>query len=386
MGDGIGEIAVGSPMESGETQRWVSNGSVQLVIDQTILPNFDSWQLSARAYCASRMYWVKTGKSNYYSCGTTAFIGRGNKAGEGGWSEGDWLWKTLLTRTVYGKKRNLIDDSMHLNSIIWTAKAFGKVGDGEAFFIAGIRRASKAFPIKMEHGQLQLNGGSVIGNQSLWRIELSWLSDYGMLLARGWTHAWKSSHWYYIGEKEGVKWNRPSIERIVLRRNLKEGHGIVTGDFLGNGTVQIVTGPGRMAPMKLVNSESKLYEPLDDLLTVNSNPLIDKNGMATESLTGSWSEWVTENFDLSCARPSHQQLKIYWESEVILCDGRSWNVGSGEAGSLKVDLMLDKFFIFRILTLAFWLSKKTNEMLQSYLPRNDGPNTTQNYLNAVSRS
>lgn len=77
--------------------------------------------------------------------------------------------------------------------------------------------------------------------------------------------------------------NPGNLKLIVLDESLKEGHGIVTGDFLGTGTIQIVAG------LQMPNSDGKigvkLYQPIDSDYSSFKEYWIDENGMALESLT-----------------------------------------------------------------------------------------------------
>ncbi|PZX52799.1 hypothetical protein LV84_03409 [Algoriphagus ratkowskyi] len=72
-------------------------------------------------------------------------------------------------------------------------------------------------------------------------------------------------------------------KREYLDDSLKEGHGIVTGDFLGNGTVQIVA--GCRTPNEAGDIGIKLYELINENYTEFKAHWIDQNGMATECQT-----------------------------------------------------------------------------------------------------
>jgi len=299
-GDGMVEIAVGAQWNPGETSDESQSGSVHYLIrpdDPTQL--WTAVQLPHEP-TVHRMYWVKTGKSNYQLV-VLPLHGRGNKAGEGAGVKVIGYEKPADPNSLW--KTNLIDDSMHLTHNM-TAKPLG-VGDGESIFIAG-KEGVKSFSYQNGAWSATLNGGSVIGNQSFGELSLADISDYGMLLA-GVEPMHGNQVTVYMG-KEGV--NETDLpRRIVLDENLKEGHGIVTGDFLGNGTVQIVTG-WRM-PNEAGEFGIKLYEPLDDSYSEFKTHWIDQNGMATESLTAADLNGDGK-LDLIAAGRATNNLKIYW--------------------------------------------------------------------------
>jgi hypothetical protein len=103
--------------------------------------------------------------------------------------------------------------------------------------------------------------------------------------------------------------NSQNLKRIVLDESLKEGHGIVTGDFLGTGTTQIVAG------WRVPNADGKigikLYEPMDADYSSFREYWIDENGMAMESLTAADLNGDGK-LDIIAAGRATNNLKIYW--------------------------------------------------------------------------
>jgi hypothetical protein len=98
-------------------------------------------------------------------------------------------------------------------------------------------------------------------------------------------------------------------DRIVLDDNLNGGHGIATGDFLGNGQQQIVAGwrlPNRDGDVGV-----KLFYPKDAEGNEWDAIWIDKNGMATEDLRVADLN-ADGLLDIVAAGRQTNNLKIYW--------------------------------------------------------------------------
>lgn len=299
-GDGKVEIAVGAQWNPGETSDETQSGSVHYLIrpsDPTQL--WTPVQLPHEP-TVHRMYWVKTGKSNYQLV-VLPLHGRGNKAGEGAGVKVISYEMPKDPKTPW--KTYLIDESMHLTHNM-TAKAL-EIEHTETIFIGG-KEGVNSFSFKDGDWNASMNQESIIENHSFGELSLAEISDYGMLLA-----AVEPMHGnqvtVYLQPPGKTKTNQ--LTRIVLDESLKEGHGIVTGDFLGNGMPQLIAG-SRM-PNEAGEFGIKLYEPLDYSYSEFKTHWIDKNGMACESLTTADLNGDGK-LDIIAAGRSSNNLKIYW--------------------------------------------------------------------------
>jgi hypothetical protein len=299
-GDGKVEIAVGGQWNPGETSDESQSGSVHYLIrpsDPT--QGWTAVQLPHEP-TVHRMYWVKTGPSNYQLV-VLPLHGRGNKAGEGAGVKVMGYEKPADPLTPW--KTQLIDESMHLTHNM-TSKDLG-VGEGETIFIGG-KEGVKSFSYQAGDWFALQALESTIENHSFGELSLVDISSYGMILA-GVEPMHGNQVTAYLGalkKKESVK-----LQRLVLDESLKEGHGIATGDFLGNGTVQIVA--GWRVPNEAGEIGIKLYEPVDDSYSEFKTHWIDQGGIATESLTAADLNGDGK-LDIIAAGRSTNNLKIYW--------------------------------------------------------------------------
>jgi len=299
-GDGKVEIAVGGQWNPGETSDESQSGSVHYLIrpsDPTQL--WTPVQLPHEP-TVHRMYWVKTGKSNYQLV-VLPLHGRGNKGGEGAGVKVISYEKPKDPKSPW--KTHLVDESMHLTHNM-TAKELG-IEDTETIFIGG-KEGVKSFSFKDGAWDATMNQESSFKNRSFGELSLAEISESGMLLA-----AVEPMH----GNQVTVYLQPPGkteinqLSRIILDESLNEGHGIVTGDFLGNGTTQIVS--GWRVPNKAGEVGIKLYNPLDDSYSEFKTHWIDQSGMACESLTAADLN-NDGKLDIIAAGRATNNLKIYW--------------------------------------------------------------------------
>jgi hypothetical protein len=246
------------------------------------------------------MYWVKTGKSNYQLV-VLPLHGRGNKAGEGAGVKVISYEMPKDPKTPW--KTYLIDESMHLTHNM-TAKEVG-IEDTETIFIGG-KEGVKSFSFKDGAWDATMNQESSFENGSFGELSLAEISKYESLMA-----AIEPMHGNqvtaYLGPTGKIESNQ--IRRVVLDESLKEGHGIVTGDFLGNRTTQIVA--GWRVPNEAGEVGIKLYNPLDDSYSEFKTHWIDQGGMACESLAAADLN-NDGKLDIIAAGRATNNLKIYW--------------------------------------------------------------------------
>lgn len=299
-GDGKVEIAVGAQWNPGETSDEARSGSVHYLTrpaDPTQL--WTAVQLPHEP-TVHRMYWVKTGGDSFQLI-VLPLHGRGNKAGEGAGVRVVGYEKPADPKSVW--KTNLIDESMHLTHNM-VSKDLG-VGEGETIFIGG-KEGVKSFSFRNDSWFAGPTHDSPPGHESFGELSLAATPGQGMLLA-GIEPMHGNQVTVYVAPSD--KSGSATPQRIVLDENLKEGHGIVTGDFLGNGTAQIVA--GWRTPNEAGDTGIRLYEPLNEDYTEFKTHWIDQNGMATESLTSADLNGDGKP-DLIAAGRATNNLKIYW--------------------------------------------------------------------------
>uniref|UniRef100_UPI0025E527CA FG-GAP repeat domain-containing protein n=1 Tax=Algoriphagus sp. TaxID=1872435 RepID=UPI0025E527CA len=247
-----------------------------------------------------RMYWVKTAANNAHLV-VLPLHGRGNQGGEG-------LGVKVLAYEMpenpkEGWKTQVIDQSMHLTHNM-TSKDLG-IGEGETILIGG-KEGVKSFSFQNGEWASSLDQKFIIENYSFGELSLAETSSNGMLLAGiEPMHGNRVSAYIHSSGEIGTT----KMKRAVLDESLKEGHGIVTGDFLGTGTVQIVA--GSRVPNEDGDFGIKLYEPLNDSYDEFKTHWIDQNGMACESLTSADLDGDGK-LDLIAAGRATNNLKIYW--------------------------------------------------------------------------
>ncbi|MBN3583179.1 FG-GAP repeat protein [Algoriphagus aestuarii] len=296
-GDGKVEIAVGAQWNPGETNDEAQSGSVHYLIrpdDPTQL--WTPVQLPHEP-TVHRMYWVKTGRAAYQLV-VLPLHGRGNKAGEGAGVKVFAYEKPANPKDPW--KMTLIDESMHLTHNMISKDL--SVGEGETIFIGG-KEGIKSFSYQDNAWFAGPTTESPPGHESYGELALAVIPAKGMLLA-GIEPMHGNQVTTYTATQESTL-----PQRIVLDKSLKEGHGIVTGDFLGNGTVQIVA--GWRTPNEAGDIGIKLYEPVNENYTEFKPHWIDQNGMATESLAAADLNGDGK-LDLIASGRSTNNLKIYW--------------------------------------------------------------------------
>ena len=296
-GDGKVEIAVGAQWNPGETSNEDESGSVHYLIrpdDPTQL--WTAVQLPHEP-TVHRMYWVKTGSDSYQLI-VLPLHGRGNKAGEGAGVKVIAYEKPSDSNDPW--KINLIDESMHLTHNM-ISKDLG-VGEGETIFIGG-KEGIKSYSYGNNGWFAGPTNESPPEHESFGELAFAVIPGRGVMLA-GIEPMHGNQVTAYAATQESTQ-----LKRIVLDKSLKEGHGLVTGDFLGNGTVQLVA--GWRTPNEAGDIGIKLYEPVNENYTEFKAHWIDQNGMATESLTAADLNGDGK-LDIIASGRSTNNLTIYW--------------------------------------------------------------------------
>ena len=288
-GDGKVEVAVGAQWNPNETADTVKSGSVHYLVrpqDPTQL-----WKAVELPHepTVHRMRWVKSPDGSFYLL-VLPLHGRGNKNGEG---EG-------VKMIAYKFPKNpsaswdmfIVDQSMHLTHNFDIVE--DKSSNNPVFFIAGKEGVKIISPFSNNgNAQLTNSGKSAgeirIGNAGSKQPFIATIEPmHGVAVV------------VYSGESNKT--------RIVLDEQLKEGHAIATGDFLGLGYDQVVAG------WRIPNASNitgiKLYVP--DKTGSKWDPYwIDENGIATEDL-----QVLDMNgdgkLDIIASGRATKNLKIYW--------------------------------------------------------------------------
>ncbi len=99
------------------------------------------------------------------------------------------------------------------------------------------------------------------------------------------------------------------IWRIVLERNMNEGHGLAMGDLLGLGRDQVVA--GWRNPNKDGHFGIKLYVPFNQYWEAMDSYWVDRDGMACEDLQIADLDG-DGRLDIIAAGRSTNNLKVYW--------------------------------------------------------------------------
>lgn len=299
-GDGKVEIAVGAQWNPAETLDEAQSGSVHFLVrpeDPTQI-----WKPIKLPHepTVHRMYWVKTDDSKYQLV-VLPLHGRGNQSGEGAGVKVYGYEKPDDPTTSW--KMHLIDDSMHLTHNM-TIQTFSS-NQGESVFIAG-KEGVKSFSFQKNQWAPHFPNESIISSHSFGELSMSFVSKSQVLIA-GVEPIHGNQVTVHLADSKDLS---SSIKaRVILDEGLKEGHGIVTGDFIGNGKIQIVA--GWRIPDENGKVGIKLYHSLDDTYLNFETYWIDMDGMATESLTAADLNGDGK-LDLIAAGRASGNLKIYW--------------------------------------------------------------------------
>lgn len=294
-GDGKVEVAVGAQWNPGETTDPEKSGAVfylQRPADPT-----QTWTPKQLHHepTTHRMRWVKSGGKAFLI--VVPLHGRGNKNGEG---EGVKVMAYEFPENPNSDwNYEVIDESMHLTHNLDVAGfesdnvilLGGKEGVKLLYRSQGNWTSEQlSLPNQAGVGELRLGQG---GDQIPFLATIEPM--HGTTLVA------------YQGFDENLK--AQTLKRTVLTSKLKEGHALVTGDFLNLGSDQIAV--GWRNPNENQDIGIKLFIPKNGSFDQFEEIWIDQNGMACEDIQAADLDGDGK-LDLIASGRSTKNLKIYW--------------------------------------------------------------------------
>jgi len=294
-GDGKVEIAVGAQWNPGETSDIEKSGAVYYLIrPEDPTQKWTPKQLHHEP-TTHRMRWVKNGNKAHLI--VVPLHGRGNTNGEGA---GVKVMAYEFPKNPSGDwKYEVIDESMHLTHNLdvvgfesdQVILLGGKEGVNLLDKSNSIWKTDKInLPGNPSVGELRLGSGK---NQSPFLATIEPM--HGTTLVA------------YEGFDDNL--NSENLKRTVLHSQLKDGHALAVGDFLGLGFDQIAV--GWRLPNEAGEFGVKLFVPKNGSFTEFEEYWIDKNGMACEDLQAADLDGDGK-LDLVASGRSTKNLKIYW--------------------------------------------------------------------------
>jgi hypothetical protein len=294
-GDGKVEIAVGAQWNPGETSDIEKSGAVfYLIRPEDPTQKWTPKQLHHEP-TTHRMRWVKNGTKAHLI--VVPLHGRGNANGEG---EGVKVMAYEYPADPSGDwKIETIDESMHLTHNL---EVIGF--DSDNLILLGGKEGVKLLsPSKSNWNseELGLPSGPSVGE-----LRLGSGANQVPFLATV-----EPMHGTTLVAYEGFKANLNSenVKRTVLHSQLKDGHALAVGDFLGLGSDQIAV--GWRLPNEAGEFGVKLFVHKKDSFDEFEEFWIDKNGMACEDLQAADLDGDGKS-ELIASGRSTKNLKIYW--------------------------------------------------------------------------
>jgi hypothetical protein len=299
-GDGKVEVAVGANWNPSDT---VDSGSVHYLIPPS--DRTQRWTAVPLHHepTTHRMYWVQLAPERFELV-VSPLHGRGNRNGEG-------AGVRLLSYEVPDDPRQpwkttLIDDEFNMTHNLDPFNG-----------IRGIRprRCCTSAAKEPSYCPIMTVGGraaSSIASKGAGEIRMGLLDPANSLYGDDRADAWRSARPLPLripARNRGDSDVMALRDRQVLDDNLNGGHGIATGDLLGNGQQQIVA--GWRLPNRDGNVGVKLYYPTQSDGAEWDSVWIDRDGMATEDLK------VADlngngRLDIIAAGRQTNNLKVYW--------------------------------------------------------------------------
>lgn len=294
-GDGKVEVAVGAQWNPGETSDTEKSGAVFYLIrpddpTQTWAPK----QLHHEP-TTHRMRWVKNGNTAHLI--VVPLHGRGNANGEGAGVK--VIAYEFPEKPSQDWSYEVIDQSMHLthNLDVIDKETDNAILLGGKEGISLLTHSNSSW----EKEKINLPTGPSVGE-----LRLGNESGESHFLA-----TIEPMHGTTLVAYEGFGQNLQSqaLRRNILDDQLKDGHALAVGDFLGLGSDQIAVG------WRLPNEEGelgiKLFIPKNGSFSEYEEVWIDKNGMACEDLQAADLDG-DGRLDLIASGRSTKNLKIYW--------------------------------------------------------------------------
>jgi hypothetical protein len=294
-GDGKVEIAVGAQWNPGETSDTEKSGAVfYLNRPEDPTQKWTPKQLHHEP-TTHRMRWAYIGNSPHLI--VVPLHGRGNANGEGAGVK--VMAYEFPKNPSTDWKYELIDESMHLTHNLdvvgfetdQVILLGGKQGVNLLDNTNSIWKTDKIkLPGNPSVGELRLGSGQ---NQSHFLATIEPM--HGTTLVA------------YEGFDDNL--NSQNVKKTVLHSQLKDGHALAVGDFLGLGSDQIAV--GWRLPNEAGEFGVKLFIPKNGSFSEFEEIWIDKNGMACEDLQAADLDGDGKP-ELIASGRSTKNLKIYW--------------------------------------------------------------------------
>lgn len=299
-GDGKVEVAVGANWNPSDT---VDSGSVHYLIPPS--DRTQRWTAVPLHHepTTHRMYWVQLAPERFELV-VSPLHGRGNRNGEG-------AGVRLLSYEVPDDPRQpwrttLVDDEFNMTHNLDPVQ-WDPTNPAEEMLYIG-RQGAKL--LSYHDGQWQgrqfdrIEGGGeirmgLLDQQTPYIATIEPMHGERLVLYR-------SAFQRGTGDDSDVM---ALQDRQVLDDNLNGGHGIATGDLLGNGRQQIVA--GWRLPNRDGNVGVKLYYPTQSDGAEWDSVWIDRDGMATEDLKVADLNGNGRP-DIIAAGRQTNNLKVYW--------------------------------------------------------------------------
>lgn len=294
-GDGQVEVAVGAQWNPGETADAEKSGAV-FYLNRPADPTqiWTSKQLHHEP-TTHRMRWVKSDGKAYLI--VVPLHGRGNKNGEG---EGVKVMAYEFPENPNSDwNYEVIDESMHLTHNLDVAGF-----ESDNVILLGGKEGVKL--LYRSQGEWTSEQISLFDHGGIGELRLGQGGDQMPFLA-----TIEPMHGTalvaYHGFDENLKSQSP--KRTVLTSQLKEGHALVTGNFLNLGSDQIAV--GWRNPNENQDIGIKLFIPKNGSFDEFEEVWIDQNGMACEDIQAADLDGDGK-LDLIASGRATKNLKIYW--------------------------------------------------------------------------
>lgn len=294
-GDGKVEVAVGAQWNPGETSDTDKSGAVFYLNRPSDPTQLWTPKQLHHEPTTHRMRWVMIGKKPHLI--VVPLHGRGNANGEG---EGVKVIAYELPKNpAQDWTQTVIEESMHLTHNL---EVTGFETDNVILLGGkeGVKLLTQSksqwnseqieLPSRPSVGELRLGSGQ---NQSPFLATIEPM--HGTTLVA------------YEGFDDNL--NPDNLKRTVLHSQLKDGHALAVGDFLGLGFDQIAA--GWRLPNEAGEFGIKLFIPKNGSFSEFEEIWIDKNGMACEDLQAADLDGDGK-LELIASGRSTKNLKIYW--------------------------------------------------------------------------